>query len=112
VGLPINLECGDGAALLFQDGAEFLHRVLWDLNLSHEYRLTAGADHVGTTLLPRLQAAFLWLGDRLPTSKVIIKCSNMFAFLNGTWRGPNVIRESATGVSALLSHPFDVLKES
>jgi S-formylglutathione hydrolase len=64
-GLPIYLECGDDDALLFQDGAEFLHRVLWDLDLSHEYRLTAGADHVGPSLLPRLKAAFLWLGDRL-----------------------------------------------
>jgi S-formylglutathione hydrolase len=64
-GLPIYLECGDDDSLLFQDGAEFLHRVLWDLDLSHEYRLTAGADHVGTSLLPRLRAAFLWLGERL-----------------------------------------------
>jgi S-formylglutathione hydrolase len=64
-GLPIYLECGDDDALMFQDGTEFLHRVLWDLNLSHDYRLTAGADHVGTSLLPRLRAAFLWLGERL-----------------------------------------------
>lgn len=64
-GLPIYLEVGDDDALLFQDGTEFLHRVLWDLDLSHEYRLTAGADHVGASLLPRLRAAFLWLGERL-----------------------------------------------
>jgi S-formylglutathione hydrolase len=64
-GLPIYLECGDNDALLFQDGAEFLHRVLWDLDLSHEFRLTAGADHVGPTLLPRLRTAFLWLGECL-----------------------------------------------
>jgi S-formylglutathione hydrolase len=64
-GLPIYLECGDDDSLLFQDGAEFLHRVLWDLGLSHEYRLTAGADHLGPSLLPRLRAAFLWLGERL-----------------------------------------------
>ena len=63
--LPIYLEVGDDDALLFQDGTEFLHRVLWDLDLSHEYRLTAGADHVGASLLPRLRAAFLWLGGRL-----------------------------------------------
>jgi S-formylglutathione hydrolase len=63
--LAIYLECGDDDALLFQDGTEFLHRVLWHLDLSHEYRLTAGADHVGPSLLPRLRAAFLWLGERL-----------------------------------------------
>jgi len=63
--LPIYLECGDDDALLFQDGTEFLHRVLWDLDLSHEYRLTAGVDHVGPSLLPRLRSAFHWLGNRL-----------------------------------------------
>jgi S-formylglutathione hydrolase len=63
--LLIYLECGDDDALLFQDGAEFLHRVLWELDLPHEYRLTAGADHVGPSLLPRIRDAFLWLGERL-----------------------------------------------
>lgn len=63
--LPIYLEVGDDDALLFQDGTEFLHRGLWDLDVSHEYRLTAGADHVGPSLVPRLRAAFLWLGERL-----------------------------------------------
>ena len=70
--LPIYLECGDDDSLLFQDGAEFLHRVLWDLDLSHEFRLTAGADHVGPTLLPRLRAAFLWLGERLAPALPIV----------------------------------------
>ena len=64
-GLAIYLECGDDDSLLFQDGAEFLHRLLWDLDVSHEYRLTAGADHVGPSLLPRIRAAFNWLGERL-----------------------------------------------
>jgi S-formylglutathione hydrolase len=64
-GLPIFLECGDDDSLLFQDGAEFLHRVLWDLDLSHEFRLSAGADHVGPSLLPRIRDAFQWLGRRL-----------------------------------------------
>jgi S-formylglutathione hydrolase len=64
-GLPIYMECGDNDSLLFQDGAEFLHRLLWDLDLSHEYRLTSGGDHVGPSLLPRIRAAFLWLGERL-----------------------------------------------
>jgi S-formylglutathione hydrolase len=78
-GLPIYLECGDDDSLLFQDGAEFLHRLLWDLDLSHEYRLSAGADHVGPSLLPRLRAAFLWLGERLvlpqPGIKGEVECA-------------------------------------
>ena len=63
--LPIYLEVGADDTLLFQDGTEFLHRVLWDLDLAHDYHLLAGVDHVGPTLLPRLRNAFLWLGERL-----------------------------------------------
>ena len=72
-GLPIYLECGDDDSLLFQDGAEFLHRLLWDLDLPHEYRLTAGADHVEPSLLPRLRAAFLWLGERLAPAQAVVQ---------------------------------------
>jgi hypothetical protein len=42
-GLAINLEAGDRDFLNAHDGTEFLHRVLWDLDLSHEYRLAHGA---------------------------------------------------------------------
>ena len=65
---PIYLEVGDDDALLFQDGTEFLHRVLWDLGVPHEYRLTAGADHVGPSLVPRIREAFRWLGERIAPS--------------------------------------------
>jgi len=64
-GLAIYLEAGDADVLHAHDGAEFLHRVLWDLDVSHEYHLIRGADHVGPTLVPRLQAAFRWLGAAL-----------------------------------------------
>jgi S-formylglutathione hydrolase len=60
--LAIYLECGDDDFINVHDGAEYLHRVLWDLDISHEYRLTRGADHVGPTLIPRMREAYLWLG--------------------------------------------------
>jgi S-formylglutathione hydrolase len=63
--LAIYLEAGDADALHAHDGAEFLHRVLWDLDVSHEYHLVRGADHAGPTIVPRLQAAFRWLGAAL-----------------------------------------------
>jgi S-formylglutathione hydrolase len=63
--LPIYLEVGADDTLLFQDGTEFLHRVLWDLDLAHDYHLLTGIDHVGPSLVPRLRNAFLWLGERL-----------------------------------------------
>jgi len=63
--LAIYIEAGDRDFINVHEGAEFLHRVLWDLDISHEYRLTRGADHVGPTLIPRMREAFLWLGSVL-----------------------------------------------
>ena len=63
--LAIYIEAGDDDFINVHDGAEFLHRVLWDLDISHEYRLTRGADHVGPTLIPRMREAYLWLGSVL-----------------------------------------------
>ena len=44
------------------DGAEFLHRTLWGLDLAHEYHLVRDADHGGPSLRPRMRAMFAWLG--------------------------------------------------
>ena len=67
-GLRIFVEAGDEDALCAHDGAEFLHRVLWDLDIPHEYRLVLGADHVGPSLLPRVRDAFEWMTARRPAS--------------------------------------------
>ena len=61
-GLAIYLEAADQDFLNAHDGAEFLHRVLWDLDLPHEYHLVHGADHGGPTMRPRLRAMFAWFG--------------------------------------------------
>ena len=60
-GLAIYLEAADNDFLNAHDGAEFLHRILWDLDLSHEYHLVRNADHGGLTMRPRLRAMFAWL---------------------------------------------------
>jgi S-formylglutathione hydrolase len=60
-GLAIYLEAADNDFLNAHDGAEFLHRLLWDLDLSHEYHLVRNADHGGVTMRPRLRAMFAWL---------------------------------------------------
>src|SRR5260370_33955231 len=62
-GLAIYLEVGDQDFLNAHDGTEFLHRILWDLDIAHEYRLLRGADHGGPTLIPRMRDAFAWLGS-------------------------------------------------
>lgn len=64
-GLAVYLEAGDRDFLNAHDGAEFLHRLLWDLDLSHEYRLVRGADHGGPTMRPRIRAMFAWLSSVL-----------------------------------------------
>jgi S-formylglutathione hydrolase len=62
-GLAIYIEAGDRDFLNAHDGTEFLHRVLWELDLSHEYHLVRGADHGGPTMRPRLCAMFAWFGS-------------------------------------------------
>ncbi len=63
--LAIYIECGDDDFLHAHDGSEFLHRVLWHLDLSHEYRLTRGADHGGPSMRPRMHAMYTWTGATL-----------------------------------------------
>ena len=59
--IAIFLECGTRDVLNLHDGAEFLHRVLWELDIEHEYRLHRGADHVGPSLAWRNLQALKWL---------------------------------------------------
>jgi len=63
--LGIYLECGDEDVFELYRGAEFLHRLLFDAGVRHEYRLVRGADHFGTTLAPRLADALGFLGRQL-----------------------------------------------
>lgn len=46
-GLAIYIDTGDSDFLNAHDRAEFLHRVLWEQDISHEYGLLRGADHGG-----------------------------------------------------------------
>jgi S-formylglutathione hydrolase len=62
-GLTIYFEAGDEDFVNAHDGAEFLHRVLWDLDIAHEYHLVRGGDHGGPTLVPRMGEAFAWIGN-------------------------------------------------
>jgi S-formylglutathione hydrolase len=61
-GLAIYLDAADRDFLNAHDGAEFLHRTLWELDLSHEYHLVRDADHGGLSLRPRLHAMLTWFG--------------------------------------------------
>jgi S-formylglutathione hydrolase len=52
-GLGIYIDVGDLDAFNIHEGTEFIHRVLWDYKIPHEYHLVRGADHVGRTIRPR-----------------------------------------------------------
>ena len=56
-GIEIYLEVGDQDFINLHDGAEFLHRVLWDNDIRHEYHLVRWADHVGASLECRMLEA-------------------------------------------------------
>jgi len=51
--MEIYLEAGDEDHINLHDGAEFMHRLLWDNNIRHEYHLVRWADHVGESLSRR-----------------------------------------------------------
>jgi S-formylglutathione hydrolase len=59
--LQIYIEVGDLDMFHLDEGNEFLHRVLWDHQIPHEYRLVHGADHLGKSLGPRLRDGFRFL---------------------------------------------------
>jgi len=59
--LAIYIEVGDLDMFHLDEGTEYLHRVMWDHGVPHEYRLVRGADHTGKTLPPRMRDALRFL---------------------------------------------------
>jgi len=64
-GLEIYLEVGDEDFINLHDGAEFLHRVLWDHDIRHEYHLVRWADHVGESMESRYKEMHAFLAKAL-----------------------------------------------
>jgi len=60
--LAIYLDCGNEDSFGLHRGTEFLHRILWDNSIPHEYHLVRGADHLGNTLSPRSTEGLEFLG--------------------------------------------------
>jgi S-formylglutathione hydrolase len=61
-GLGVYLEAGDQDMFFLHHGTEFLHRVLFDAGVAHEYRLVRGGEHVGPSIAPRFLDALGFLG--------------------------------------------------
>lgn len=62
LGLGIYLEAGDQDMFFLHHGTEFMHRILFDNGISHEYRLVRGAEHVGPSIVPRFLDAMGFFG--------------------------------------------------
>ncbi len=61
----IFVEVGDHDLFHVQHGTELLHRCLFDIGISHEYRLTAGGNHLGPSVGPRVVDALRFIGREL-----------------------------------------------
>jgi S-formylglutathione hydrolase len=69
VGLGIYLDAGDQDMFFLHHGTEFVHRILFDAGISHEYRLVRGAEHVGPSVIPRFIDAMSFFGRVLNPPK-------------------------------------------
>jgi S-formylglutathione hydrolase len=59
--LEIYIDVGDLDAFNINEGTEFIHRIMWESKIAHEYHLVRGADHVGRTMRPRTTEALGFL---------------------------------------------------
>jgi S-formylglutathione hydrolase len=60
-GLGIYIDAGDLDSFNLHEATEFMHRIMWDNKILHEYHLVRGADHVGRTIRPRATEALGFL---------------------------------------------------
>lgn len=108
--MEIYLEVGDEDDLNLHDGAEFMHRLMWDLDIPHEYHCVRWAGHVGPSLGTRFREAFVFLsnalGGGLSAEKPITPTAEeqeWLAWMNGGMigEGPKVDLNSPRGPGLL-----------
>ena len=63
--LDIYLEAGDEDLLNLHDGAEYLHRLLWQQDIAHEYHQVRWADHGGRSIDDRFVETLTFLAASL-----------------------------------------------
>jgi S-formylglutathione hydrolase len=81
-GLQIYIDAAGHDMFFLYEGNEFLHRLLYDNGMEHEYHLVEGADHVGRTIRPRMMEAVLFLNRALnpaPPDPAVINARKMLA---------------------------------
>ena len=60
--LQVYIECGDEDYLNLHEGTEFLHRLLWDRHIQHEYHSVRTTDHLVKTLDARVKEGLRFIG--------------------------------------------------
>jgi len=73
-GIKIYIDVGTEDLFGLYRGAEFLHQLLLNQNIKHEYRIVYGADHVGPSLEERFIVGFSFL-NRIYNPPVMDKIS-------------------------------------
>ncbi|WP_327091250.1 alpha/beta hydrolase-fold protein [Nonomuraea sp. NBC_01738] len=63
--LPILVDCGAADEFLLHEGAAYLHGVLAELGIAHDYRLVEGAGHLGPQAGERTRDAIAFVGAAL-----------------------------------------------
>lgn len=71
--IKIYIEVGTEDMLGLFRGAEFIHRLLFDKNISHEFRIVYGADHIGPSLKERFINGFSFLNRVINNPKPDLK---------------------------------------
>ncbi len=87
--LGIYIECGDEDSFGLDMGTEFLHRLLRDNQIPHEYHLVRGADHLGNSLGPRSEEGLAFLGRMLnppPQGPEVENLRQMISLLQEMWK--------------------------
>jgi S-formylglutathione hydrolase len=64
----IYIDCGDADEFGLHDGALFLHQLLTELGIQHDFRSVTGAGHADAAASRRLNDALLFIGRRLAVS--------------------------------------------
>jgi S-formylglutathione hydrolase len=67
--LGIFLDCGDADEFGLHNGATFLHRLLRDCGVAHEFRLVAGAGHADAAVERRLAEAVKFVGHQIAAAR-------------------------------------------
>jgi S-formylglutathione hydrolase len=81
-GIKIYLEVGTEDFFGLFRGVEFLHRVLFNCNIRHEFRYVYGADHIGVSFRERIVNGFSFLNriiNPLEEPSEVIKAREFFA---------------------------------